>query len=176
MKVQKRFYYVGIYDSSHFEKWPWFFESEGTFLSEKGRVCKIGKAIRKQDRKEAVEAYDSWLKAKPSRHKYKLHIVECIEWTEDPAVKPYPDGHPLIEVMASDLRFTYKHTALDYFFDRNKDIEFHSDKTRKKHRKLLLDRFGFDIDEPLPEDEVLKPIKRHIDDPFNEASKLKAVK
>lgn len=170
MEVEKLFFQVGVYDSTAYDEWPWYFANEGVYLSPKGRFCNCYRALSFLERSQAVQAFHEWHSAKPSRSKYRLHIVEAVKWVEDESVKPYLDDHPFAEVESSGLSRCYKTTAFFYFYGQ--PLNIYSKATYARHRKLLKDRFGFDIFEPLPEDLLLRPVKVTLDDPFSKPPEL----
>lgn len=170
MKRQALYYMVGIFDSSIDDEWPHFFAEEGLFLSSKQRQCSWKSAFKSENKEEAVELFHRWKTKNKTRGSFKLKLVRCLEWIEDPSLTAYPEGHPMNEVDSSDLRSNYRATAFMYFADI--DTSYPSLKTRKKHRDLLLDRFGFDIDSPLLDSLKLHPVRTTIDDPFKEGPDL----
>jgi len=172
MEVQKKFYYCGVYNGDIDDEYPWYFESEGQFISKNGRHCKFQKAAEFVSKQGAIEFFDSWLKKSKQRRLYKLHVVSNLKWVDDPDFKEYPDNHPMYDIDSSDVKNMYKDTARSYFWA----IPFYKSKaTIKKHRDILLQEFGLDILEPLPNDLKLKRINRHYVEVDNETDELKLV-
>jgi len=172
MDVEKKFYYCGVYNSEIDDKYPWYFAYEGQFISKNGRHCKFPKAAKFINKKEAIEFFDLWLKKNKQRSIYKLHIVTELKWVDDPEIKPYPDNHPMYRLNSSDLKRTYKNTANSYFWA----IPFwKSATTMIKHRNILLEEFGFDISEPLPEELKLKRVNLHYVERTSKTTQLKIV-
>lgn len=111
-------------------------------------------------------------KKNKQRSIYKLHIVTELKWVDDPEIKPYPDNHPMYRLNSSDLKRTYKNTANSYFWA----IPFwKSATTMIKHRNILLEEFGFDISEPLPEELKLKRVNLHYVERTSKTTQLKIV-
>lgn len=172
MEVQKKFHYCGVYNGDLDDEYPWYFVYEGQFISKNGRHCNFPKAAEFITKQEAIEFFDSWLKKNKQRSIYKLHIVTGLKWVDDPEVKPYPDNHPMYRVDSSDLKRTYKNTANAYFWARP---FWQSATTIIKHRNILLEEFGFDISEPLPEELKLKRVDRHYVETASKKAQLKTV-
>lgn len=172
MKVEKTFYYCGVFNIEDYDEYPWYFHYEGQYISNSGRFCKFEKAAEFPTKQEAIEFFDGWKKKNKKRSVYKLHIVRCNKTVDDPDITPYPDNHPMYLVDASNLRSTYKNTARQYFFDIP---PWQSKATIKKHREILLKEFGFDISKSLPDELRLQKIKRIFTDPIDKPSELKAL-
>ncbi|MEI6896694.1 MAG: hypothetical protein V5786_04235 [Psychromonas sp.] len=172
MKVEKKFYYCGVYNGELDDEYPWYFAFEGQFISKNGRHCKFPKAAEFMTKQTAIEFFDSWVNKNKQRKVYKLHVVSELKWVEDPSVKKYPENHPMYAVDSSDVKSMYKNTARSYFWA----IPFYQSKaTLKKHREILLKEFGFDISLSLSEELKLKRIDRHYIEAVNKPSSLKLV-
>ena len=160
--MKKKFFMPGVFDSENYPEWPYYHPHEGTYLSEKGRICKEAKSALFTKRNDAVNFFDQWKSKGKNKEQYKLHIIECLIDVEE---SPYQKNHPMLQINASDLRQNYKNTALAYFYGWD---QYASKSTLKKHRTLLLERSGFDIFEPLPK--KWEPKKRTPDDTFSKVS------
>lgn len=76
-QVHKSFFTIGVYDPNQNDSWPWHFHySEGIYLSQKWRLCKIQKAIEFDDVESAREHFHQW----SGSSKYKMEIIEHKKW------------------------------------------------------------------------------------------------
>lgn len=80
--IHKSFFQVGIYDPSLSDIWPWHVHyHEGLYLSEKQRVCKMGKAAVFTDINNARKHFHTW----KSNKKYKMEVIEFKQVVAVPA-------------------------------------------------------------------------------------------
>lgn len=141
MRVEKKFFNIGVYDPAVDEIWPWSFHvPEGVFLSINHRLCKINKAAEFHTEKAAREFFHGWKKS----NKYKFELVGITRWEEIPDPE-FPDWHPRTKykVIQQNENSRIANTAL-LWLTGNDPRQLMSGSTFKKHRDVLL-KYEVDI-------------------------------
>lgn len=142
MQVQKSYFYIGIYNPIIDEVWPYFNSWDGTYLSEKNRVCSIKKAIEFESPKKAREFFHSW----KHKAKWRMELVEFKKWVDAPD-PVYAKGDPrsiIKNIHNGEKSSTYATTAIEWF--SKIDIKSRmTPQTFQRHRTILL-KYNIDIE------------------------------
>lgn len=160
-------FYVGVYDPSMYDSWPYFHLDEGVYLSKNKRLCSHKSAIEFDDPEKAREFYASW------RHAdcYRLHVCPFQIHVEVP-MPVFPDDHPrsiLRRIENNEPRYIFN-TALQWFFGDSRF--FLAKSTLAKHRKILL-AYGIDIN--CKPDVLLEPLPSLDEKPYSSKPALSVV-
>lgn len=160
-------FYVGVYDPSTYNSWPYFHLDEGVYLSKNKRLCSHKSAIEFDDPEKAREFYASWRHA----DRYRLHVYPFQTHVEVP-MPVFPDDHPfsiLMRIKQNESGYVVR-TAFTWLSGRS-DFYF-SYSTLAKHRKILLS-YGIDIN--CKPDVLLEPLPSLDEKPYSSKPALSVV-